>query len=88
MKNLPIRFILAGLVAGFTYLAFLSNTPDSSSNHHSTAHTTFMELLAQSAQGGGDSVMVTTQEEHVRKLNYAKFRKSLLKHRSIYYAQD
>lgn len=86
MKNLSIRFVLAGLVAGFTYLAFLSNTPDNTNHHRSNANAKFMQLLAQSAQG--DSVMATKEEEHVRKLNFAKFRRSLLKHRSIYYAQD
>lgn len=84
MKNLSIRFILAGLVAGFTYLAFLTSLPANSNVYNESS--SFLNLLAEGHLD--DSSTISSHEEHVRKLNYAKFRKSLLRHRSIYYAKD
>jgi len=86
MKNLSIRFILAVLVAGFTYTVFMSNHAEVNSINESRAKDCFSRLLALGLEGDSSSLLM--QKEQVRKLNYAKFRRSLLRHRSIYYAQD
>ncbi len=83
MKNLCLRFAMAVLVTGFTYTAFLSGTLDVSSTHQLRSPLSFENLLSQTKQESN-----LMNEEHVRKLNYATFRKSLMRHRSIYYANQ
>jgi hypothetical protein len=86
MKNLCVRFILAVLVTGFTYMAFVSGTIHVTNKQHLSSPLSFERLLVQSKQ---ESINTNTlHEEHIRKLNYASFRKSLLRHRSIYYADQ
>ncbi len=75
---------MAVLVTGFTYAAFVSGTLDIASIRHFTSPLSFEELLSQSKQ---ESTNIT-HEAPVRKLNYASFRKSLMRHRSIYYANE
>jgi hypothetical protein len=84
MKNLCLRFAMAVLVTGFTYTVFLTGTLDVSSTHHLRSPLSFENLLSQSKQESSNLM----NEEHVRKLNYATFRKSLMRHRSIYYANQ
>lgn len=75
---------MALLVTGFTYTAFVSGTLDVPSIRHFTSPLSFEELLSQSKQESTNSI----HEKPVRKLNYASFRKSLMRHRSIYYANQ
>ncbi len=84
MKNLSLRFVMAVLVTGFTYAAFVSGTLDVTSNHRLISPLSFVDLLSHSSQ---ESIPLLN-EEPVRKLNYASFRKSLMRHRSIYYANQ
>ena len=89
MKNLSIRFILAVLVTGFTYVAFVSGTLDTANDHHLSSPLSFEHLLSQSKQQSNHNDLLNTgNEEVIRKLNYASFRKSLIRHRSIYYANE
>lgn len=83
MKNLCLRFAMAVLVTGFTYTIFLSGALDVTSTHQLRSPLSFENLLSQSKQESN-----LMNEEHVRKLNYATFRKSLMRHRSIYYANQ
>ncbi len=75
---------MAVLVTGFTYAAFVSGTLDVTCHQHLTSPLSFENLLSQSKQ---ESITVD-HEEHVRRLNYASFRRSLMRHRSIYYANE
>jgi hypothetical protein len=86
MKNLCLRFILAVSVTGFTYIAFVSGTIDVMNKRHLASPLSFENLLAQSKQESNNANVI--HEEHIRKLNYASFRKSLLRHRSVYYANQ
>lgn len=84
MKNLCLRFAMAVLVTGFTYTAFVSGTLDVTSTRHLTSPLSFENLLSQSKQESTNII----QEEHIRRVNYASFRRSLMRHRSIYYANE
>jgi hypothetical protein len=86
MRNLCLRFVLALLVTGFTYIAFVSGTIDVTTTRHIVSPISFGDLLAQSKQESNNTNIL--HEDHIRKLNYASFRKSLLRHRSIYYANQ
>jgi hypothetical protein len=82
MKNLFLRFGMAVLVTGFTYIAFVSGTNDIVPIRHYTSPLSVEELLSQSTQDSTEFI----EEVSVRRLNYASFRKSLMRHRSVYYA--
>jgi hypothetical protein len=75
---------MAVLVTGFTYTAFVSGTLDVTSTHYLSSPLSFENLLSQSKQ---ESTTIIN-EEHVRRVNYASFRRSLMRHRSIYYANE
>lgn len=85
MKNLCLRFAMAVLVTGFTYTAFVSGTLDVTSTRYIKSPLSFENLLSQTKQ---ESTNIIIQEEHVRRVNYASFRRSLMRHRSIYYANE
>ena len=84
MKNLSLRFVMAVLVTGFTYAVFLSGILDVTSTHPINSSLSFENLLAESKEDNTNII----HEEQVRKLNYASFRRSLMRHRSIYYANQ
>lgn len=75
---------MAALVTGFTYTAFVSGTLDVTSTRHLKSPLSFENLLSQTKQESTNII----QEEHVRRVNYASFRRSLMRHRSIYYANE
>jgi hypothetical protein len=87
MKNLFTRFIMAALVTGFTYTVFVSGTFEITSEHRLNSALSF-ELLIADSKAHTDSTENIEMEEPLRKLNYASFRKSLIRHRSIYYANQ
>ncbi len=86
MKNLSIRFVLAVTVAVLTYVTCMLHIADINRLKTLSANDAIIKLLALDTTP--DSLSPAAEVEQVRKLNYAKFRRSLLKHRSIYYAQD
>jgi hypothetical protein len=84
MKNLGLRFVMIVLVTGFTFTIFVTGTFDVTSKHHLSSPLSFEHLLSQSKTENTTLI----QDAPVRKLNYASFRKSLMRHRSIYYANE